>query len=62
MAYVRRRRLHRIEEELRKGDRTSLANLADRWGFSDAAHLSRIFRAQFGMPPGEYRDRHGHRR
>jgi AraC-like DNA-binding protein len=29
--------------------------VAARWGFADAPHFSRLFRAEFGMPPGEYR-------
>lgn len=61
-AHIRARRLHRIEEDLRKGSRESLVDLAERWGFSDAAHLSRLFRARYGMPPGEYREHYGDRR
>ena len=29
--------------------------VAQRWGFTDAAHFSRIFRAAFGVPPRRYR-------
>ncbi|WDZ87835.1 helix-turn-helix domain-containing protein [Micromonospora cathayae] len=30
--------------------------IARRWGFTNSAHFSRLFRATYGMPPGEYRD------
>ncbi|MFJ9775705.1 helix-turn-helix domain-containing protein [Kitasatospora sp. NPDC101157] len=26
-----------------------------RWGFADSAVFSRVFKAAYGMPPGEYR-------
>jgi AraC-like DNA-binding protein len=26
-----------------------------RWGFVDPAHFSRVFKAAYGMPPGEFR-------
>ncbi|MDT0345320.1 helix-turn-helix domain-containing protein [Streptomyces litchfieldiae] len=29
--------------------------IATRWGLTDAAHFSRLFRATFGMPPRHYR-------
>lgn len=29
--------------------------IAVRWGFTDAAHFSRLFRAAYGLPPREYR-------
>jgi len=31
------------------------ASIAARWGLRDAGYFSRIFRAEFGMPPNEYR-------
>ncbi|MDX3192614.1 helix-turn-helix domain-containing protein [Streptomyces sp. MN03-5084-2B] len=31
--------------------------IAMRWGFTDPAHFSRVFRAAYGLPPGEYRFR-----
>lgn len=55
-AYARERRLDQVRRALDvPGDRTSIAVLADRWGFSDAPHLSRQFRAKFGVTPGAYR-------
>jgi AraC family transcriptional regulator len=52
--YVRRRRLAGVATELRTG-RTKLATLAERYGFVDAAHLTKVFKQQFGMTPREYR-------
>ena len=36
----------------------SLAEVADATGFANAYHLSRRFRAAYGVPPGAYRRRH----
>jgi AraC-like DNA-binding protein len=30
--------------------------IAARWGITDPAHFSRLFRATYGVPPSEYRD------
>lgn len=54
-AYIRRRRLEQVRLALATPEGTSLASLAARWGFSDASHLSRAFRAQFGASPSEVR-------
>ena len=58
---IRRRRLDRIRRDLAD---PGLAHLpayavAARWGIRDASHLSRLFRAEFGMSPREFRDRLG---
>ena len=29
--------------------------IARRWGFDDPAHFSKIFKASYGEPPGQYR-------
>ena len=34
----------------------SVAEIANRWGFGDQAQFSRIFKAQFGIPPKEFRE------
>lgn len=58
-AYIRTRRLARIAESLRTaGDRQTIAMLAERWGFCDAAYLGRAFREVYGITPGDYRARH----
>lgn len=54
---IRQRRLERCRRDLRDpvlADRPVTA-IAARWGFTDAAHFSRIFRAAFGNSPTGYR-------
>jgi AraC-like DNA-binding protein len=56
-AHIRALRLERCREDLAD---PSLADQAvgligTRWGFSSAAHFSRVFRYAHGIPPGEYR-------
>jgi AraC-like DNA-binding protein len=58
-SYIRDRRLERIQAILlAPGSCDLLADLAENWGFSDAAHLSRSFRARFGMAPSDFRALH----
>lgn len=55
-AYIRNRRLEAVHQALtRAGSDDPLHVLADRYGFSDAAHLSRSFRARYGVTPSAYR-------
>ncbi|RPF21853.1 helix-turn-helix domain-containing protein [Myceligenerans xiligouense] len=59
-AWIRQRRLERCRRDLitpRLAD-APVSVLAARWGFVDAAHFSRAFKAEFGMPPREYRAAH----
>jgi len=54
--YIRGRRLEAVRRALddpRNGE--TIAAIADRLGFSDAAHLSRLFRARYGRTPTDYR-------
>ncbi|SFO20949.1 MULTISPECIES: helix-turn-helix domain-containing protein [Actinomadura] len=54
---VRRRRLDRCRRDLLDPalrDRPVSA-IAARWGFTDPAVFSRVFRAAYGLPPGEFR-------
>ena len=56
-AWVRQRRLEHCERDLvdpAQADRPASA-IAAGWGFTDPAHFSRAFRAQYGAAPGEYR-------
>ena len=48
-AYLRWRRLHRAIAEVEDG--ASLSTAAAAAGFADSAHLTRVFRSQFGMTP-----------
>ena len=55
-AYVRARRLERVVAELAAdGPRGRVNDIAERWGFCDAAYLTRVFRETYGMTPGEFR-------
>lgn len=59
--FIREQRLERCRAGLadpRLAGR-SVAAIAVRAGFSDAAAFSRAFKARYGMPPGEYRRLHG---
>lgn len=57
-AYIRRRRLDAVRRAL--SDPAALEPihiLAERFGFSDAAHLSRLFRSEYGITPSDCRAR-----
>ncbi len=34
----------------------TVAEVAYRWGFSDQTQFSRVFKAYYGLPPGEFRE------
>lgn len=53
-AFVVERRIQRARHLLRVGD-LSLKEIAAAVGFSDQAHMTRMFRAKLGMTPGQYR-------
>ncbi|MBB5953615.1 AraC-like DNA-binding protein [Saccharothrix tamanrassetensis] len=56
-AWIRSRRLERIRQDLenpRLAGRT-VAAIAARWGLYDAPHVSRTFRAAYGISPSDYR-------
>jgi len=55
--WVRQRRLAQCAADLADSahDGESLTAIAFRWGFSDSAHFSRSFRAQYGVAPRAYR-------
>ncbi len=57
--WVRTRRLEHIRRDL--GDHAfahlPVAQVASRWGLTNAPHFSRIFRSTFGVSPSEYRAR-----
>jgi AraC-like DNA-binding protein len=55
--WIRQRRLERCRANLLDPSLAgrSVAGIAARWGFTNAAHFSRLFRDAYGLPPGEYR-------
>lgn len=58
--WIRTRRLERCRRDLidpALADRP-VAAIAARWGFMDAAHFSRSFKAAFGVAPSEFRAAH----
>lgn len=57
--YLRRRRLDYVAERLRNDADAPLGQLAVEAGFADQSHLTRTFKAEFGLPPGAWRRRHG---
>ena len=52
-AWLVQRRIERVRRLL--GGTTSLADIAACTGFADQAHMTRLFKAQVGVPPGQYR-------
>ncbi|MCR6483662.1 helix-turn-helix domain-containing protein [Amycolatopsis sp. OK19-0408] len=56
-AMIRERRLERCRRDLAApaSREVPIVAVAQRWGFTDAAHFSRLFRGAFGQSPREYR-------
>jgi AraC-like DNA-binding protein len=57
--WVRERRLDNCRRDLEDpahAERDVVA-IARRWGFADPAHFSKLFKASYGEPPGQYRHR-----
>nr|WP_253268094.1 helix-turn-helix domain-containing protein [Streptomyces asoensis] len=54
---IQRRRLERCARELHRPDTTAptVSAVAQRWGFANPAHFSRVFRAAYGRSPREWR-------
>ena len=54
---IRRQRLEACRRELRDDRRRHLAiaTISARWGFADPSHFSRVFKAEYGMTPIEWR-------
>jgi AraC-like DNA-binding protein len=55
--YLRQRRLERCRSDLQSAlhRHLSISDICFGWGFSDPAHFSRTFRAEFGTTPRAYR-------
>jgi AraC-like DNA-binding protein len=57
-AYIRDMRLEAARQALLNPENLErIGDLAERLGFSDAAHLSRLFKARFGETPSDCRAR-----
>ena len=55
-AYIRNQRLEKVRQALNDpANDERIGELAYRWGFSDASHMSRQFRDAFGMTPSAFR-------
>ncbi|NIJ18798.1 AraC-like DNA-binding protein [Sphingomonas naasensis] len=58
--YIRNTRLDAARQALLDpGNEERIGGIADRLGFSDAAHFSRLFRARFGQTPSQCRAQRG---
>lgn len=55
--YIQRRRLQSSARELVQ-DISPITTIAYKWGFTDSAHYSRVFKRHYGMPPKDYRALH----
>ena len=56
-ATVRDLRLQRAARQLEaRGSGVTVTDVANRWGFCDASHLDRAFKARYGMSPTAYRE------
>ncbi|MFE9445141.1 helix-turn-helix domain-containing protein [Streptomyces sp. NPDC006602] len=58
--WIQSRRLEACRRDLlhREATNRTVVAVAQRWGFTSAAHFSRVFRDAYGMPPSEWRDTH----
>jgi len=56
-SWIRARRLEHCRRDLRDPQFSNrpISAIANRWGFVDSAHFSRVFRDSFGEPPSAYR-------
>ncbi|MEU9337119.1 helix-turn-helix domain-containing protein [Streptomyces sp. NPDC048290] len=62
-AWIRQRRLERCRLDLAdpRLDARPVCVIAERWGFTNPAHFSRLFRAAYGVSPRDYRNLPGPR-
>ncbi len=56
--WIRRHRLEACREELGRGrsQNLTIASVSQRWGFRDASTFGRLFRAEYGLSPREWRE------
>ena len=57
-AYHLQQRIRAAQSRLAMGE--SVTDVAQQLGFSDQAHLTRLFKRLVGVTPGHYRSAHGH--
>lgn len=57
--YIREQRLMAARDLLQMPDPGPMSDIAYRFGFSDQAQFSRLFKAMFGQTPSGFRARHG---
>jgi AraC-like DNA-binding protein len=50
-----RGRLEGARREISRNESVGIAAVARRWGFTDATHFGRRFRAAYGISPREWR-------
>lgn len=57
MRLIQQRRIERCKSALADPaqDHRTVGDIAFSWGFADLTHFSRVFKAQVGMTPGEFR-------
>ncbi|CAD5106894.1 transcriptional regulator FeaR [Zestomonas carbonaria] len=55
--YIQRQRLERSARELEdtSGNALPITTIAYKWGFTDSAHFSRVFKQHYGLSPKTYR-------
>jgi AraC family transcriptional regulator, positive regulator of tynA and feaB len=53
--YVRRHRLARSREALISAPEAAVIDVSRRWGFKNASHFARAFKAEYGMAPQDLR-------
>jgi len=54
-AYIRRRRLEGSRQELISQPNRKVIDISRRWGFKNASHFARVFKATYGIAPLELR-------
>jgi AraC-like DNA-binding protein len=57
--YIQLQRLEGCKGNLENPEMNSFSatEIAFRWGFNDASHFGRCFKAQYGVTPSQYRKR-----
>lgn len=59
--WIRNQRLEECSRELSTPEAANITieTVAKKWGFVDMSNFSRVFKAAYGIPPREWRKRHG---